>query len=186
MGRAAGLDPPSDEWLVGKARDGDPGAYEVLVRRHRDRIRRIAWQMLGDADDADDVTQDVVIQLWTALSTFAGSASFTTWLYRIVVNRCTSRRRGQRQHRSTSDLADYDHPTVLGPERSVVAGAQLEAGLAAIGRLPEELRVPFVLVQLEGLGYRDAAAIMKVSEGAVRNRLHRARTTLVHEMRSWA
>jgi RNA polymerase sigma-70 factor (ECF subfamily) len=69
-----------DRWLVGKAREGDLGAYEELIRRHRDRIYRIALRITGDAADADDVTQEVVIQLWTALSGFVGSSAFTTWL----------------------------------------------------------------------------------------------------------
>lgn len=181
-GSAGAPDPPSDRWLVDKARAGDVGAYEVLFRRHRDRIHRLAWRMLGDHHDAEDVTQDVVIQLWTTLSTFAGTASFTTWLYRVVVNRCLNHRR----RRSTEELTEADHPSVSGPERHVLAGRELDAGLAAIARLPEDQRVSLVLVQLEGLGYREAAAITKVSEATVRGRLHRARRTLMHEMRAWS
>lgn len=177
------LDPPSDGWLVDKMRTGDAGAYEVLVRRHRDRIYRIALRMLGDHHDAEDVTQDIAIQLGTAVSTFSGSAGFTTWLYRVVVNRCLNHRR---RRRPTAELREPDHPAVPGPERQVLVGEQVAAGLAAIARLPDELRVPLVLVQLEGLSYRDAAMITKLSEGAVRNRLHRARMALVHEMREWS
>ena len=177
-----GLDPPSDRWLVDKVREGDVGAYEVLVRRHRARIHRIAWRMLGDHDDAEDVTQDVVIALWTALSGFTGGSAFTTWLYRVVVNRCLNHRRRRR----TVDLQESDHPAVPGPERRVVAGRQLEAGLAAIAHLPDDLRVPLVLVQLEGLSYREASVITKLSEGAVRNRLHRARVAVMQEMRAWS
>lgn len=83
-----GLDAQADAWLIAKVTSGDVDAYEVLVRRHRDRIYRIALRMLGDPHDAEDVAQDVVIQLWTALAGFAGTSAFTTWLYRVVVNRC--------------------------------------------------------------------------------------------------
>ena len=106
-----------------------------------------------------------------------------TTVYRVVVNRCLNHRR---RRRVTSELHEADHPAVPGPERHALAGRQLAAGLAAIARLPDELRVPLVLVQLEGLSYRDAAAITKLSEGAVRNRLYRARVALMQEMRAWS
>lgn len=176
-------DPQADRWLVEKARAGDLMAYEMLVRRHRDRIYRIALRMLGNPADADDVAQDVVIQLWTALSGFAGTSSFTTWLYRVVVNRCLNHRRGQRP---VGELTDADHPRAADPARRVMAGEELQAGMAAVAVLPEHLRVPFVLVQLEGLTYRETAAVTKVSEGTVRGRLARARATLMDEMRDWS
>lgn len=176
------IDDQADRWLVAQVRAGDRSAYEELVRRHRDRIYRIALRMLGSPADADDVAQDVVIQLWTALSGFAGTAAFTTWLYRVVVNRCLNHRRSQRPHR---ELGDADHPRVAGPERRVLAGEELQAGLAAITALPEEQRVPLVLVQLEGLSYREAAAVTKTTEATVRGRLARARATLMSEMKDW-
>jgi RNA polymerase sigma-70 factor, ECF subfamily len=174
-----------DRWLVRKAREGELGAYEELIRRHRDRIYRIALRITGDAADADDVTQEVVIQLWTALSGFAGGSAFTTWLYRVVVNRSLDLRR--RNHRGAGDEPrDGDLAPVAGPERSVVAGEELRAGLAAIARLPDSQRVPFVLCQIEGLSYAQAAAVTKVGEATLRGRLARARTTLLAEMRSWS
>ena len=81
-GSTEGWDGAADEWLVRRARGGDVDAYEVLVRRHRRRIFRIALRMLGDRDEAEDVTQDVVIQVWLSLSSFSGASAFTTWLYR--------------------------------------------------------------------------------------------------------
>ena len=77
-GDREGLDESADRWLVDKVRGGDVDAYEVLIRRHRDRIYRIALRMLGNPHDAEDIAQDVTIQLWTAVSGFLGSASFTT------------------------------------------------------------------------------------------------------------
>ncbi|MEJ2869061.1 RNA polymerase sigma factor [Actinomycetospora sp. OC33-EN08] len=171
-----------DRWLVGRARDGDPAAYEELIRRHRDRIYRIALRITGDTADADDVTQEVVIQLWTALAGFAGTSAFTTWLYRVVVNRSLDHRR---RHRPQPEPREADLAPVAGPERSVVAGEAVRAGLAAIARLPENQRVPLVLCQIEGLSYAQAAAITKTSEATVRGRLARARATLLAEMRSW-
>jgi RNA polymerase sigma-70 factor (ECF subfamily) len=174
-----------DRWLVRKAREGERGAYEELIRRHRDRIYRIALRITGDAADADDVTQEVVIQLWTALSGFAGTSAFTTWLYRVVVNRSLDHQRRARRL-DGGEPTETDLPPVAAPERSVLAGAELRAGLEAISRLPESQRVPFVLCQIEGLSYAQAAAVTKVPEATVRGRLARARTTLLADMRSWS
>ena len=174
-----------DRWLVGKARAGERGAYEQLIRRHRDRIYRIALRITGDAADADDVTQEVVIQLWTTLSGFLGTSAFTTWLYRVVVNRSLDHQRRARRL-SGEEPTEGDLPPVAAPERAVLAGEELRAGLEAIARLPESQRVPFVLCQIEGLSYAQAAAVTKVSEATVRGRLARARTTVLADMRSWS
>ncbi|MCD2186896.1 RNA polymerase sigma factor [Actinomycetospora soli] len=178
-----GDDPDVDRWLVGRVVDGDVDAYEELLRRHRDRIYRIALRVLADPADADDVTQDIAIQLWTGLSSFTGSAAFTTWLYRVVVNRCLNLRR---RRRPTEELTENVHPTAAGPEARVVAGQELEAGIAALAGMPEELRVTLVLIQFEGLSYAQAATVLKVPETTVRGRLARARTHLVKQMRSWS
>lgn len=176
-------DPDVDRWLVGRVVEGDVDAYEELLRRHRDRIYRIALRVLADPADADDVTQDIAIQLWTGLSSFAGNAAFTTWLYRVVVNRCLNLRR---RARPTEELTETTHPAAPGPEARVVAGQELEAGIAALADMPEELRLALVLVQLEGLSYAQAASVLKVPEATVRGRLARARAHLVKQMRNWA
>ncbi|WP_037058021.1 RNA polymerase sigma factor [Pseudonocardia asaccharolytica] len=176
------VDHDADRWLVTKVRGGDVEAYEVLIRRHRDRIFRIALRMLGNPHDAEDVTQDVIIQLWTAVAGFTGNATFTTWLYRIVVNRCLNRRR--HTHR-IQPLSEADHPSAAGADEAVLARQRAQATLAAMATLPPELRVALVLYQLEGLSYREVATILKVSEPVVRGRLSRARRNLLNQLRDW-
>lgn len=177
------LDHQADDWLVGKAQEGSLDAYEALVRRHRDRIYRIALRMLGNPDDAEDVAQEVVIQLWTALAGFAGKSLFTTWLYRIVVNRClgTIRRR-----RDDTPLTYPDIVSSPGADVQVMARNRLSAMLAAVTDLPAEQRAPVVLVDIEQLGYDEAAAILGVTEPTLRGRLYRARRRLADTMREWA
>lgn len=177
------LDHEADRWLVDKARAGDVNAYEVLIRRHRDRIYRIALRMLGNSHDAEDVAQDVAIQLWTALSGFVGSSAFTTWLYRIVVNRCLNH---LRRRRHTRPVLDTDPVPSVGAEESVIAKQQAAATMHAIAALPPDLRTVLVLHQMEGLSYREVAAITNLTEPTVRGRLHRARKQLLHELRSWS
>jgi RNA polymerase sigma-70 factor, ECF subfamily len=177
------LDADADRWLVDKARSGDTDAYEVLVRRHRGRIYRIALRMLGNPHDAEDVVQDVVIQVWTALSGFTGASSFTTWLYRIVVNRCLNTARGRRW---TREVQEDDPTPTSGVDDTVIARQRARATMQAIAELPPEQRAVIVLHQLEGLSYREVAAVVNISEDAVRGRLHRARSSLLDSLRSWS
>ncbi|GAA4821030.1 sigma-70 family RNA polymerase sigma factor [Actinomycetospora corticicola] len=189
-GRAGhGWDGAADEWLIAQAVSGSKfsgQAFEVLLRRHRDRIYRIALRLTGDPVDAQDVAQDVAVQLWRALAGFTGSSTFSTWLYRIVVNRSLNHRRAQRvPGRRTEVLGEADHPTVRGPEPRVLDAARLDAAGAALSALPAEQRAAVVLCQIEGLSYREAAAIVGVSEAALRSRLERGRRNLVAAMREW-
>lgn len=176
-------DDDADRWLVNKARTGDLDAYEVLVRRHRDRIYRIALRMLGDRHDAEDIAQDVVIQVWTALAGFTGASTFTTWLYRIVVNRCLNQ---LRRRRWTRPVLEGDPQPVVGAEDTVIARQRARAAMEAIAALPSDQRAVIVLHQLEGLSYREVAAVVSISEDAVRGRLHRARVSLLESLRGWS
>jgi RNA polymerase sigma-70 factor, ECF subfamily len=180
---AAQFDDDADRWLVNKARAGDMDAYEVLVRRHRDRIYRIALRMLGDRHDAEDIAQDVMIQVWTALAGFTGSSAFTTWLYRIVVNRCLNQ---IRRRRWTRPVLEGDPQPVAGAEDMVIARQRAGAAMEAIAALPPDQRAVIVLHQLEGLTYREVAAVVNISEDAVRGRLHRARLNLLKSLQSWS
>lgn len=178
------LDAAADDWLVGKAREGMVDAYEVLVRRHRDRIYRIALRMLGNRADAEDIAQDVVLQVWTALASFVGDSSFTTWLYRIVVNRCLNHI--QRRRAGTAPLLDTDGPTQPGADDQAVARARARATMAAITALPADLRAPIVLHEIEQLTYQEVATILAVPEPTVRGRLFRARRQLADTLREWS
>ena len=177
------IDTQADAWLVGKAKTGDVDAYEVLVRRHRDRIYRIALRMLGNPHDAEDVTQDVVIALWTALAGFAGTSTFTTWLYRVVVNRCLNL---VRSRRPVQEVLDEDPPPGDGAEEIAIARQRARATMAAIAALPEDMRTVLVLHQIEDLSYQEVADILGVPEPTVRGRLHRARRRLLDDLKGWA
>ncbi|MEU9818314.1 RNA polymerase sigma factor [Pseudonocardia alni] len=176
------IDDEADAWLVGKAQLGSVDAYEVLIRRHRDRIHRIALRMLGNRDDAEDITQDVVIQVWTALAGFAGDSMFTTWLYRIVVNRCISH---LKRRRHDTPLEDPDIVRSPGADTHAEARGRLRAALGALAVLPPDQRAPIVLVDIEQLSYDEAASILGVSEPTVRGRLSRGRRQLAQTMREW-
>ena len=176
-------DPQSDSWLVSNARRGDPDAWEVLIRRHRIRIYRIALRMVGNPHDAEDVVQDVVVQLFTGIAGFTGASSFTTWLYRIVINRSLNH---QQRRRSTRALQDADLPPTVGPEQAVIARGQVDATADALANLPPPLRTALVLHEMEGLTYEEVAAVLDVPEPTVRGRIYRARRRLLDDLQEWS
>ncbi len=98
MSRPTG-DRPADPWeqtWLELARQGDEAAFAALVRAHQDRLYRVALRMTGDADAAQDVVQDALVQAWQHLPDFRGEAGFATWVTRIVINRCHNVRRAAR------------------------------------------------------------------------------------------
>lgn len=179
-------DHDADRWLIDKARGGDAAAFGMLLRRHQDRVYRIALRILGNPQDAEDVTQDVAVQLWRVLATFAGGSTFSTWLYRIVVNRCLNLQRTRRARGGqTRPLLESDHPLEAGPEDRALGAARTQATGRAMAALPDEQRAVLVLYQVEGLSYREVASILNISEAAVRSRLARARASLLRALRDW-
>ena len=142
----------TDGALARRAAEGDREAFAALVERHYDRIYRIGTRVLGDADAAADLAQDVCVALPAKLSSYHGRSRFTTWLYRVVVNaaRDALRRRAARR-RSERGYAELD-----GLMRNQAAADECESTWLrqALGRLSEELRVTVFLVLEEGLRHR--------------------------------
>ena len=172
----------SDADLVSRAQAGRLDAFEELVRRHRLAVYRVALRMLGDEGDAEDATQDAFVQAWRKLAGFRADAAFSTWMYRIVTNRCLNMLRARRR---TEPLpADREAPASR-PDRIAEGRWQVEDLARAIGRLTPEQRAPLVLRELEGCSYEEIAEALDVSISAVKSRLHRARLELLAAMRAW-
>jgi len=177
-----------EQTLVARAQDGDVHSFAELARRHQDALIRVAFRVLGQRSDAEDALQDALIDAWRKIGTFRGDAAFSTWMYRIVTNRCTA---VMRRNRPTVPLPDDDAPgatLVAGsgsPERAAEVDAELAALSRALADLPGDQRTCWVLRELEGLGYAEISHITGASETAVRGRLHRARTALAERMRAW-
>ncbi len=172
---------PSDEVLVQRAKRGEGDAFDQLVARHYRRIYALAFQLLGNADDAADATQETFVKAFEQLRTFRGRAAFATWLYRIAVNTCRDRLR-QPRPLPFSQLANDDHaefdPALLtepNPEEELAQRERKELVWLALKQLPEEARQILVLCDMQGFSYAEVAAILGVPEGTVKSRLHRAR-----------
>jgi len=172
----------SDRFLVAAAQAGDLQAFEALVRRHQDSAYRVALRMLGSKADAEDTAQEALVQAWRRLSTFRGESAFSTWLYRIVTNRCLNVRAARRPMEALPDVLmnrDGDPPEAL--ERS----ERLHALAHGLLELSAEQRAALVLRELEGLSYEEIAQVLGVSVPAVKGRIHRARLALLEASATW-
>jgi RNA polymerase sigma-70 factor, ECF subfamily len=172
----------SDADLVSRAQAGRLDAFEELVRRHRLATYRVALRMLGDEQDAEDATQDAFVQAWRSLARFRADAAFSTWMYRIVTNRCLNLLRARRR---TEPLPADRQAPASEPDRIAEGRWQVEDLKRAIARLTPEQRAPLVLRELEGCSYEQIAEALELSIPAVKSRLHRARLELLSAMRSW-
>lgn len=173
--------------LVVRAQEGDRRAFEELARRHQDALYRVAVRVLGNRTDAEDALQEALLDAWRKIGAFRGDAAFSTWMYRIVTNRCTAMLRRSRPTVPVSEIGDdaLAGPGSGSPERSAEVDAELAALSRVLARLPHDQRTCWVLRELEGLGYTEIAEITGVGETAVRGRIHRARTALAEGMREW-
>jgi RNA polymerase sigma-70 factor (ECF subfamily) len=168
---AAIHDPDRD--LVEHACSGDRAAFEVLLRRHYDRIHRIAWRMTGSASDADDIAQDVCCTLVEKIDSFKGEAKFTTWLSGIVVNAC----RDHHRRRATLTKVRNDL-TVMNDLARGSEGSALHDRVwlsSAIAQLDAPLRDAVILVVGEDMTHKEAGEALGVAESTISWRLHQVR-----------
>ncbi|HST65197.1 MAG TPA: RNA polymerase sigma factor SigM [Mycobacteriales bacterium] len=167
----------SDLELLRAHADGDPGAFEEIVRRHRDRLWAVALRTRREPEEAADALQDALISAYRAAGSFRGDSAVTTWLHRIVVNACLDRMR-RRQVRSTVPLPE-EGPGEPADRRDRVAERDTAMVIEdALGRLPVEQRAAIVLVDIEGYSVADTAAMLNVAEGTVKSRCARGRARL--------
>lgn len=172
------------------AQDGDLRSFEVLVRRHSEGLYRLAWRLLRDPHEAEDVVQDVWLTAWRYLPGFRGDAALRTWLHRLTVNQVA--RSTRRQRPAPVDVAAdgaFDRPAAEELEPPAVAEQvdRRAAVRAAVGSLSARQRAPLVLREFEGLSYEEVAATLGLSLAAVKSRLHRARLELAEaeEVAAW-
>lgn len=156
-----------DVGLVARARAGDGGAFAELVDRHGPRVRALAFAVVGEREEADDVVQEALLRAYLGLGSLRDPARFGSWLGTIAVNLARMRRR--RPRRETMPLHELVAPSPDEPELAV------DEALAA---LPAETRQLLVLHYVEGIPCAELGERLGVSAGAVRVRLHRARARL--------
>jgi len=186
-----------DEQTIDAVLAGDIDRYAELVDRHQDLALRLAHQMLGNAEDAKDASQEAFVSAYRSLSRFRKGSSFSTWLFRIVVNACKDAyRRRQRRPRSAALVGDPSQSNgaswfvdVEDPSedpRLRLSKQELGKRLSgAIGELPMKQRTAFVLHHLHGLKLDEVASVMRCRVGTVKTHIFRASGQLRQQLRPW-
>ncbi len=169
--------PLNEQDLIQRAKNGDVAAFEALVQTHRQIALRVAFLVVGDQTEAEDVTQEAFVKAYHAMSRFRVDASFRPWLLRIVRNEALNqRRRRGRQERLSLRLT---HDPVSGgaapsPETTVMTGVERRTILDAVDALPDRYRDVVVHRYLLGLSEAETAATLRIPAGTVKSRTARA------------
>lgn len=174
--------------LVRRAREGDLGAYDELIRLFQERIYATTYNMTSNHEDAHDLTQEAFIKAYRSLNTFKGQSSFYTWIYRIAVNRTINflKKRNRRVNLSLNDMdANVENnPELVSlisdrtPRRDVNLKELQEKLNEAMQRLSESHRLVVTLHDIQGLSHDEIGKIVDCNTGTVRSRLFYARQQL--------
>ncbi len=190
-GPLANLAGMPDEEVVQRVRSGETALFEILMRRHNQRVYRVARAILRNDTEAEDVMQEAYVRAYTHLDQFANRAKFTTWLTKIAVHEALARARRGRRLESIDSADDLEitamtEPvsTTRNPEEQLF-GKQLKTLLdEAIDSLPQAYRSVFVMREVEEMSTAETAEALEVTEEVVKTRLHRARAMLQTELYS--
>ncbi len=181
------LDP--DTALMLRAKQGDGGAFTELVEKYKQPVMNLAFRTLRDLTEAEDLAQNVFVQVWKAAPRYEPTAKFSTWLFTIARNLCLNEIRRRTRHPAesldqTRDGAD-DQPLYQVEDKRVapateelLRGELVEKVDAALAALPETQRTALLLCRQEELSYEEIAAVLGCSLSATKSLIHRARETL--------
>jgi RNA polymerase sigma-70 factor (ECF subfamily) len=166
-----------DDALLARIANNDQNAFRVLVERHIDRAYGLALRILNNRADAEDIVQDTLLKIWLHRGRWeSGRAKFSTWLYRVVTNRCIDVRRQPRSEdiEQVPEVAD-DRPLAIAEIQKHEVNTMLDA---AMGRLPDQQRVALILSYHENMSNGDIAEVMQTTVIAVESLLKRGRQRL--------
>ena len=193
------------EWTAGSGEEssliarcglGEQEACRQLMDEHQRMVYRLAFQILGDEDEAHDISQEVFLRVFRTIHKFRGGSTLRTWIYRIAINQARNRqrwwrRRRQAYHVSLDAMATDAHhaelpatPLTSAPDRALDRKELSHRLWGALGRLPFEQRTALVLRELHGMRYAEIAYSLDVSVGAIKSRLARARENMRGELRT--
>jgi len=178
--------------LIGRMRARDGSAVEELASLYGPRIQQLAFRYLKNWEDAEEVSQDVLMKVYRKIEAFRGDAALSSWIYRITFNTAMSRLRTGRlakqaaaaSQTSDTDSEMLDRPLPEPPDWSTLADDQLMRGemrdklVAALRHLPAVYRVPVLLRDINGLSTEEASAVLRVKPQTLKSRLHRGRLIL--------
>lgn len=189
----------SDTVLIARCQKADVAAFNEIVGRYKSKIYNYLYRMTGNAEDAEDLTQEVFVRMYSHIHSFRAEASLSTWLFRIAGNLCVDAFRRKKKERgvvSSLDAPAYhddedshatrDVPDLKAAPETLFSrkelGGQIEAALA---KLPPKLRSAVVLHDIEGLAYEEIAAVEGIPLGTVKSRIFNARVALREHLRPY-
>jgi RNA polymerase sigma-70 factor (ECF subfamily) len=175
----------ADEEVVQSVLAGDIAMFEILMRRHNQRLYRVARAILRDDAEAEDLIQDTYVRAYQHLNQFEGRAKFSTWLTRIAVNEALARKHRFSLHKELDPMSEQQGEkmdrfasTAPSPEQQASSSETLRILERAVAALPEIYRTVFVLRDVEDMDTGETANVLNISEENVKTRLHRARALL--------
>lgn len=180
------FDSQQERDLILRCQERDPSAMGTLVVQYQHWVYNIAYGLLGHHEDSQDIAQDVFLSVWQNIHKFQFRSRFSTWLYRIVKNKCLNLI-DQRKRRKTDPMEiDDSQPWVpldnVTPEQEVLHSEQSQMLHQALGRLKESYRTILILRELRELSYEEISKILNCTLGRVKSRLHEARKALRVEL----
>ena len=179
-----------DADLVKKLRAGDKSAFNELVIRYANRVLNTCYRFLLDIKDAEDVSQEVFIEIYQSIKSFRGHSQLSTWIYRIAVTKSLDEIKKRNRKKRFSAIGRVLHldevaNSVSGgpmPDKSIQENEKMNEVMQALNTLPDNQRVAFTLSKIEGYNNPEIAEIMNTSIEAVESLIYRARKTLGHKL----
>jgi RNA polymerase sigma-70 factor, ECF subfamily len=186
----------SDTSLIERCQRNDITAFNEIVSRYKNKIYNYIYRMVGNGEDAEDLTQEVFVKMYVALDSFRSQSSLSTWLYRIAGNLCidSHRKKSRRDagfggaitsldepfsHSSSEDAHTREVSDITFEPSKVLASQEMDKQIQeALAKLPEKMRTVVVLHDIEGLHYEEIASVVDCPLGTVKSRLFNARSLL--------
>jgi RNA polymerase sigma-70 factor (ECF subfamily) len=176
---------PDDRQLVETIRGGDPDAFEVLVRRKTSKVYSLCYRIIGNSEDAKDISQLVFIKLWENLEKYDPQYAFDTWLYRMVTNVAIDfmRNKQSRENAVNSNLRLVKTSTDA-DQGTIVQRKEVESVFNTVAQvLSPKQKTIFVMNQMEDLSSSEIAKVLGCRESTVRNHLFNARKLMQQQLR---
>ena len=174
----------TDYDLVQGAMDGNEADFEELVKRYKNLVYSVVLRMVTDAEDANDIAQEVFIKVYRNLSKYSPEYKFSTWIIRIATNTVIDFRRKKKQEFVSIDEMETELPDSATPESTYVNTEAKSEIMDAINSLPDMYKIPIVLFHLEGLSYQEISSVLGVSMSKIKNRIYRGRKLLKEAIES--
>lgn len=176
-----------DEEVVRRVLAGDTALFEIIMRRHNQRLYRVARAILRDDDEAEDVMQDTYVRAFQHLSQFQGRAKFSTWLTRIAVHEALGRLRRRARFEDLDSMVESEGDRMMvsnepSPEQQASTSELNTLLETAVLTLPQNYRTVLVMRDIEGMSTSETATALELTEENVKVRLHRARALLRREL----